>query len=131
MGGDLLRRKILSLRQCLFFAALLCAVLPAWAEIAVKEDPVPAPPLRSQRRILQGRAPERFSGQARSPDKAGHRAAIAGLDQDLTRRYLRQYSGNAGLAYLADAMERGGPYLAFIGGRWRSGACPGNWSTCR
>jgi membrane-bound lytic murein transglycosylase D len=36
------------------------------------------------------------------------------LEQELTLRYLRQYSGNVGLAYLAEAMERGGPYLAFI-----------------
>jgi membrane-bound lytic murein transglycosylase D len=40
--------------------------------------------------------------------------AIPGLDQALTQRYLRQYSGNFGLAFLAEAMERGGPYLAFI-----------------
>jgi membrane-bound lytic murein transglycosylase D len=40
--------------------------------------------------------------------------SIAGLDRSLTQRYLRQYSGNAGLAYLSKAMERGGPYLAFI-----------------
>jgi membrane-bound lytic murein transglycosylase D len=106
MGGDLLRGKILKPR--LFAAALLCAALGAWAEPAEKEDP----PLRSQRRILQSRAPERFSGRAASPEKTG--AVIEGLDRDLTQRYLRQYSGNAGLAYLSDAMERGGPYLAFI-----------------
>jgi membrane-bound lytic murein transglycosylase D len=39
---------------------------------------------------------------------------MAGLDQALTRRYLEQYSGTAGRAWLEEAMERGGPYLAFI-----------------
>jgi membrane-bound lytic murein transglycosylase D len=72
------------------------------------------PPLRSQRSVFQGGAPERFSGRARPPEAAVGAPFIAGLDQSLTRRYLQQYSGNTGLAWLADAMERGGPYLAFI-----------------
>jgi membrane-bound lytic murein transglycosylase D len=119
MGGDLLRGKILKARQCLFAVALLCAALAAWAESlepVEKEALAFEPSLRSQRRTLQSRVPERFSSQARfvSPDKTDTTAAIAGLDQSLTRRYLQQYSGRAGLAYLAEAMERGGPYLAFI-----------------
>jgi membrane-bound lytic murein transglycosylase D len=114
MGGDILWRKILIPRQGLFAAVLLCAALSAWAETAEKEGLAFEPPLRSQRRILHSGAPERFSGQARAPDKAGEAAAIAGLDQSLTRRYLQQYSGDTGLAYLVESMERGGPYLAFI-----------------
>jgi membrane-bound lytic murein transglycosylase D len=98
----------------LFFALLLCAALPAWGEPAEKEDLALNPPLRSQRRILRSETPERFSGRARSPDKADDPAAIAGLDRSLTRRYLQRYSGIAGLSYLRDAVERGGPYLAFI-----------------
>jgi membrane-bound lytic murein transglycosylase D len=106
----------LSPRRCLFAAALLWASLAAWAEPTAKEDLAFEPPLRPQRQIPQGSAPERFSRRARfaSPDKTGDAAAIAGLDQSLTRRYLQQYSGDSGLAYLAEAMERGGPYLAFI-----------------
>jgi membrane-bound lytic murein transglycosylase D len=119
MGGDLLRGKVLKLRRCLFAAALLCAALAARAESpepAAKEALAFEPPPRSQRSILQSRAPERFSGQARlaSPDKADARITIAGLDRSLTQRHLQQYSSKAGLAYLAGAMERGGPYLAFI-----------------
>jgi membrane-bound lytic murein transglycosylase D len=112
MGGDLLRGKILIPRRRLFFAALVCVSLAAWAEPAEEE----APPLRPQRSVLRSRTPERFSGKARPapPDQAGSAPFTAGLDQDLTRRYLGQYSGKAGLAYLQDAMERGGPYLAFI-----------------
>jgi membrane-bound lytic murein transglycosylase D len=113
MGGDLLRGKILKPRR-LFTAVLLCAALTAHSETTAKEDPAGEPLLRSQRRILQSAAPERFSGQARSAPPERAPAVITGLDRSLTRRYVRQYSGTAGLAYLKDAMERGGPYLAFI-----------------
>jgi membrane-bound lytic murein transglycosylase D len=39
---------------------------------------------------------------------------IPGLDQELTRYYLAQYSGGAGLAWLKAVMERASPYLGFV-----------------
>ncbi|MDR0388337.1 MAG: transglycosylase SLT domain-containing protein [Treponema sp.] len=39
---------------------------------------------------------------------------IPGLDQPLTRRYIRQYSSPGGLSWLKQVMIRGEPYLAFI-----------------
>jgi membrane-bound lytic murein transglycosylase D len=39
---------------------------------------------------------------------------IPGLDKPLTQRYIRQYTGSGGLAWLNQVMARGGPYLAFI-----------------
>jgi membrane-bound lytic murein transglycosylase D len=119
MGGDLLRGKILRNRD-LLVAALLAAGLTGaglagtvWAETTEQEGVVFQPPLRSQRSVQTGVA-ERFSGQARfvPPEQAG--PVIAGLDRSLTQRYLQQYAGKAGLAYLEEAMTRGGPYLAFI-----------------
>ena len=38
----------------------------------------------------------------------------ASLENPLTRRYILQYSSPGGLSWLLSAMERGGPYLAFI-----------------
>ncbi|MDR3123420.1 MAG: transglycosylase SLT domain-containing protein [Treponema sp.] len=93
-------------------AALTCIGPEAWAETTEKKNP--APPRRSQRQIFQSGAPERFSARALPPENAGEAPSLAGLDQSLTRRYLERYSGKAGLAWLRDAMERGGPYLAFI-----------------
>jgi membrane-bound lytic murein transglycosylase D len=39
---------------------------------------------------------------------------IPGLEQELTQRYLEQYSAAAGLAWLRGVMERASPYLGFI-----------------
>jgi membrane-bound lytic murein transglycosylase D len=107
----------LSPRQCLCRIVLLTALFspaagpPAWTETLEKEGLALAPP---RRRVPSGGAPERFSGQTRPRDTPRGTPSLTGLDQALTRRYLQQYSGSAGLAWLAGAMERGGPYLAFI-----------------
>ena len=39
---------------------------------------------------------------------------ISGLDQELTRHYIDQYSTSGGLSWLTSVMERSKPYIAFI-----------------
>jgi membrane-bound lytic murein transglycosylase D len=61
--------------------------------------------------------PERFTRRPREiPGTDPKTSPIPGLDQDLTRRYLDQYSQPAGLAWLKGVMERASPYLGFIRG---------------
>ncbi|MDR0668456.1 MAG: LysM peptidoglycan-binding domain-containing protein [Treponema sp.] len=97
-------------------------LLPVNADRA--EDPAPLPegltangrPLRRQ--IFN--PPERFLRPAQVPwegapaERDPRAGPIPGLDQDLTRRYLEQYSAPTGLAWLNGVMERAGPYLDFI-----------------
>lgn len=40
--------------------------------------------------------------------------SIPGIERELTQKYIRQYSGTGGIAWLNAVMKRGGPYLAFI-----------------
>jgi membrane-bound lytic murein transglycosylase D len=50
--------------------------------------------------------------------------SFPGLDQTLTRYYIRRYSEPAGLAWLQNVMNRGGPYLAFIRGEIEARGLP-------
>jgi membrane-bound lytic murein transglycosylase D len=88
----------------------------------VDATPAPAvPTLTDSGRPLRQQIfppPERFTRQTAAlpePPGADRKAGpIPGLDQDLTRYYLDQYSSPGGLAWLRGVMERASPYLGFI-----------------
>lgn len=105
---------------CMRFPVLLALLLIPPALIA--QIPQPAPPSRPLRQIPQVAAEQggprgremASSAGAEADAEATEAAAIPGIDRELTRDYIRRYSAPSGLAYLAEAMNRGGPYLAFI-----------------
>jgi membrane-bound lytic murein transglycosylase D len=53
-----------------------------------------------------------FETRPRNPESL--LLSAPGLENPLTRQYIKQYSGPGGLSWLGSVMERGGPYLAFI-----------------
>jgi membrane-bound lytic murein transglycosylase D len=77
----------------------------------VNQEAIAGRPLRQARPLDEdkaGRLPLGIlSGTAFNP-------VIPGLEQALTRRYIRQYSSPGGLSWLKQVMTRGEPYLAFI-----------------
>ncbi|MDR2951936.1 MAG: transglycosylase SLT domain-containing protein, partial [Treponema sp.] len=110
MGGDLLRGKVLMRHSGKTFAVMLGVIIHLafcvngiWAETdearplrAVKtEDPPPA--------VYHNPPP------AVRPLITAH-----ALEQDLTRRYIVQYSSASGIAWLNAVMKRGSLYLPFI-----------------
>ncbi|MDR2028341.1 MAG: transglycosylase SLT domain-containing protein [Treponema sp.] len=73
----------------------------------------PEPADRPLRRIRED-PPARFNPARAEAGEVPAGLSIPGLDNALTRQYIRQYSGAGGLAWLKAVMDRGGPYQAFI-----------------
>ncbi|GHV72067.1 lytic transglycosylase [Spirochaetia bacterium] len=81
--------------------------------------PAQTDPERPLRQKHEAQAPVQTPTPTQAYPGAGagagaHALSAAFLDKDLTRRYIRQYTTPAGLAWLTAVMNRGGPYLAFI-----------------
>ncbi|WP_232616739.1 lytic transglycosylase domain-containing protein [Treponema primitia] len=111
MGGDLLRRKILT--RPVIRGYSLALILMAAVQLGA-ETPEFEVPSRSQRQVRSAK-PERFIRQThggQSSEKLP--SSIPGLDNPLTQRYIQQYSASGGLAWLRAVMDRGGPYMGFI-----------------
>jgi membrane-bound lytic murein transglycosylase D len=95
----------------------VCAFFLAAGAVRGNEQTASAPFDHAGRPLRQVK-PVEEDGTERLPSGVHSGAAyvpvIPGLDEALTRYYLRQYTSSGGLAWLKQVMARGGPYLAFI-----------------
>jgi membrane-bound lytic murein transglycosylase D len=114
MGGAVLRRKILKTFPALFAAFLLAA---GAAGLSADPGQVPGRPLRlnpAARPALFSQSksrPEASAGpEAPSPSMLDPEA----LGQALTQRYIREYSGPGGIAWLNAVIRQGSIYIPFI-----------------
>jgi membrane-bound lytic murein transglycosylase D len=60
------------------------------------------------------RRPAGLASRGNAEDFPSPRPGIPGIDADLTRHYIEQYSAPGGIAWLETIMNRAGPYMAFI-----------------
>jgi membrane-bound lytic murein transglycosylase D len=131
MGRAVLRSTILKAAQAARFAAFLLAgsaggfLFPE--EPAVPEGGGPRTaaagrPLRVNSALNSGRVlfprnetrAEISAGPSASPPPPSSILSAEALEQALTRRYIREYSGPGGIAWLNAVIQRGSIYLPFI-----------------
>ncbi|GHV88219.1 hypothetical protein AGMMS50267_05790 [Spirochaetia bacterium] len=88
---------------------------------------VPGPAAGTGRPVRQYKEAAVFKGREKGP-YAGSGAGepgIAGFDQEMTQRYINQYSTAGGLQWLGQVMRRASPYLPFIRGEIEKRGLPG------
>jgi membrane-bound lytic murein transglycosylase D len=108
MGGDLLRGEILMPSPNETRAAIVILLLMFGLNGALAQTEQTRP-LRS----VRTEAPQPAVCYATVPS---HRSLVtaSALEQELTQRYIAQYSSTANIAWLNSVMERGSLYLPFI-----------------
>jgi membrane-bound lytic murein transglycosylase D len=118
MGRNLLWREILRIVASGFFAALflLFAIPRSAAEELFPEHAQLIETLLFER-PLRHKQETREAGRFWVPGEAETKPAaidIAGFEKEVTLSFVNLYSKGGNKTWLLDALERGGPYMAFI-----------------